>query len=329
MIRAAIVGLGWWGRVMVDSVQFKSSKLRFICAAALDRAAVEQFADDRGIAVLGSLAEILERADIDAVFLATPHSLHLPQIIECAGAGKPVFSEKPLALTLLDAQDAVRACQRANVPLGIGTDRRMLPAMLRLKRLLGEGKLGEILHVEGQYSNDFMSRAVSGSWRSLEKETPGAGMTGPGLHVLDAMIHLAGPIATVRGQVSRPKGRSVPIDAVSLLVKFVAGATGTLGCVRGVPNYFRLAVFGTAGWAELRQFGDLEVSIGGQPTWLERYPGDLAVGVGSLLEAFADSICGSAEFPVTTRSMLQVVAAFETTVNALESGSLLQVPKVA
>jgi predicted dehydrogenase len=327
MIRGAIVGLGWWGRVMVDSVQFKSSKLRFTCAAALDRMVVEKFADDREIVVLRSLEEILERRDVDAVFLATPHSLHVPQIVECADARKPVFSEKPLGLTLADAQIAVRACREAAVPLGIGTDRRMLPAMIRLKRLLDEGQLGEILHVEGQYSNDFMSRAVSGSWRASEKEAPGAGMTGPGLHALDAMIHLMGPIASVSGQVSRPKGRNVPVDTASLLVKFVAGATGTLACVRGVPNYFRLSVFGTSGWAELRQFGDLEVSISGQPTWLERYSGDLAVG--SLLEAFADSVRGSAEFPVTTRSMLQVVAAFETTVNALESGSRLEVPEVA
>jgi predicted dehydrogenase len=326
VIRAAIIGLGWWGRVMVESVQLKSSKLRFTCGATLDRATVEQFARDRGILLFDSLQDVLGRPDIDAVFLATPHSLHLPQILECASVGKPVFSEKPLALTLHDAKVAINACEKAAVSLGLGTDRRMLPAMMRLKQLVEEGQLGTILHIEGQYSNDFMSRAISGSWRSSEQEAPGAGMPGPGLHVLDAMIHLAGPMTTIRGQVSRPRGRRVPVDAVSLLVSFATGATGTLGCVRGVPNYFRLAAFGTNGWAELRQFGDLEVALSGRQAWSERYPSELAVG--SLLESFADSIVGLAAFPVSTHSMLQTVAAFETAIAALENSGLLKVPEI-
>lgn len=326
MIRAAIIGLGWWGRVLVDSVQLRSTKLRFTCAAVLDKAEVERFAVDRGILLLDSLESVLRRTDVDAVFLATPHSQHLPQILQCANAGKPVFSEKPLALTLRDARTAVNACERSKVPLGLGTDRRVLPAMVRLKQLVDEGQLGTVLHVEGQYSNDFMSRAVSGSWRTSEQEAPGGGMTGPGLHALDSMIHLAGSMARIRGQVRYPKGRGVPVDTASLLVSFSSGATGILGTVRGVPNYFRLTVFGTGGWAELRQFGDLEVSLSGRQAWSERYPNELAVG--SLLESFADTVTHSAPFPVSIRSMLQVVAAFETAIAALESDETCKVPEV-
>jgi predicted dehydrogenase len=168
---------------------------------------------------------------------------------------------------------------------------------------------------------------MSGSWRFSQQEAPGAGMTGPGLHVLDAMIHLAGPMATIGGQVSRPRGRDIPVDTVSLLVRFESGATGTLGCVRGVPNYFRLAVFGTRGWAELRHFGELEIAISGRQAWSERYPNELAVG--TLLESFADSVGGTSEFPVTACSMLQVVAAFEAAVNALESDTRVRVAEVA
>ncbi len=323
MLRTAIVGLGWWGQVMVDAVHGRDAPLRFTHAFVRNPEPVREFAEARGLQLLDSLDAVLTHPDIHAVVLATPHTLHVEQIVACAAAGRAVFSEKPLALSLRDAERAVRACLRAGVVLGLGTDRRRLPAMQRLHTLVVTGSLGELMHLEGHYANDTMTRGLSGGWRSSTDQAPGAGMTGPGLHMLDALIHLAGPVAEVRGQLIRPLGADVPVDALSLLLRFGSGATGTLGCVRGVPDCFRVTVFGTRGWAELRQFGELELHVTGERATTESHSPELAVG--ELLDCFADAAEGRADFPVSTLSMLQTVAAFEAALMAFDQPSPVRV----
>ncbi|NOX26119.1 MAG: Gfo/Idh/MocA family oxidoreductase, partial [Deltaproteobacteria bacterium] len=110
VVKAAIIGLGWWGRIMVDAVQGQSNNMCFTHGAVRNREPVREFAEQRKLMLHSSLDEILALSEIDVVVLATPHSVHVEQIIACAEAGKPVFSEKPLALTLDEAKRAVDAC---------------------------------------------------------------------------------------------------------------------------------------------------------------------------------------------------------------------------
>src|SRR5262249_28505242 len=158
---------------------------------------------------------------------ATPHSLHLPQVVAAAKAGKQVFCEKPLALTRADAAAMVEACERAGVVLGVGQNRRWWPAMRELKRLVESGALGTLLHVEGHNSNEN-SNAVTGGWRTLAAESPGGGMTGAGLHALDAMVSLAGPVKRVAGQLLERKPPPAPQDTASALLEFESGVSGVL-----------------------------------------------------------------------------------------------------
>lgn len=317
MIRAAMVGLGWWGRLMVDAVQAKSDALTFTHGYVRSPDRVRPYAKSRGLHLAESFETLLASDDVDVVFLATPHSAHVPQIIACAEAGKPVYSEKPLALSLAEARKATDACATAGTLLGLGTDRRALPAMRRLDGLVKDGALGQILHVEAQYSNDNMNAGVSGDWRQNAAETPGAGMTGPGLHVLDALTMLVGPLCAVSGQKTHPFGAETPIDTVALNLSFAAGISGILGVVRGVPNYFRIAVFGTEGWAELRDFGELHIALKGYHPVCEQYSRDLAIG--TLMDEFAHALDGGPAFPVSVQDMLETVAAFEACLKALET----------
>lgn len=325
MIRAAMVGMGWWGRRMVEETHRDSNRIRFVAGVVRDKTAAGEFAMRHEIALATDLEAVLSDDEIDAVVLATPHHMHVEQIISAASAGKPVFSEKPLALTLAEARRAVDACAAAGIVLGLGTDRRMLPAIRRLRTVVEGGEIGRLLHVEGQYSNDNMRAGRSGSWRSDSSINPAGGMTGPGLHALDAMLSLAGPAKRVTGQLSG--GIEPMVDAVSALFGFENGCTGLLGCVRGTPDFFRLAAFGDGGWAEVRQFGELEIARSGQAPMTEHYPPSLAIV--ALLDAFAAAVKGEKPFPVSPSEMLDTVAAFEATVDAMLRSSTRDVARGA
>src|ERR1700716_787005 len=112
MVRAAIVGLGRWGRSLVASVQGKSDDIRFVAAHTRTRAAAEDFCRDQGVPLVDSYEQILADPNVDAVVLATPHSLHESQIIAAAAAGKHIHVEKPITLDRAGADRAVGAARK-------------------------------------------------------------------------------------------------------------------------------------------------------------------------------------------------------------------------
>jgi predicted dehydrogenase len=217
MINAAIFGLGRWGRALVTAVQGKSDRIRFRRGIVRDSAPARDFAEHHGLALTTVLAEATADPGIDAVFLATPHSLHVEQVVAVAKAGKPVWCEKPLALTRAEAARAVAACRGAGVTLGCGYNRRCFSSMRELKRVVDGGTLGDILHVEGHFSNEYSTRVAPFGWRDDPAESPAFGMTGCGLHMLDALVGLAGPIREVHAKACVRKAPPDPRDAVAVL----------------------------------------------------------------------------------------------------------------
>ena len=154
MIDAAIVGLGRWGQTLVAAVQGKSDKLCFTRAVSRNPDRVRDIAARHGLELVDELTPVLADRAIDAIVLATPHSLHCEQTIAVAGAGKAVFCEKPLTLTKAEAERAIDACRKAGVVLGVGTDKRFFPALQELLRLVKGGELGRILHLEAHFSDE-------------------------------------------------------------------------------------------------------------------------------------------------------------------------------
>src|SRR5262249_55612407 len=148
-----------------------------------------------------NLDAVLADDTIDAVLLATPHSLHPTQVMACAAARKQVFCEKPLALRYADAVDMFDSCRNADVVLAVGHSRRFCPSMSALRDIVASGKLGTILHVEGHNSNENSNSVLTG-WRLSPEESPGGGLTGAGLHILDAFVSLLGPVRCAYAQVN-------------------------------------------------------------------------------------------------------------------------------
>ena len=321
MIDAAIVGLGRWGQTLVSSVQGISDRLRFTAAVSRDPARVGEFAAKHQLRILGSLDRALADPGIDAIVLATPHSQHVGEIVAVAAAKKAVCCEKPLTLTRAEALRATAACRKARVVLGVGTDKRYFPAMAELARIAAGGELGRILHIEANFSNEVAARMFS-PWRDSPEESPAGGMTGTGIHMLDAMIRMAGPVRRVQAQLLALKPAPDPLDTISVLLEFRSGISGILAAVRSTPAFWRVHVFGRDGSAEV--LGHTELVLrrsGGEPQRRHLPPVD---SVRANLDAFADAVAGIAPYPISPDEMVEVVAAFEAIANAAASDGRVQ-----
>jgi predicted dehydrogenase len=255
MIRAAIVGIGTWGRNLVASVQGKSERIRFVAGATRTPAKAADFCREQGIRLVDGYEQLLADRDIEALVLATPHSQHCEQIVAAALAGKHVFVEKPLGLDAKEAEAAVRACADARVTLAVGYNWRFQPALNEVRHMLDDGRLGKLLHIEGNFCGPSAYRFAREHWRQDRDEVPAGGMTGRGVHVVDAMLHLAGHIGSVFAQSDRLVHDYGVDDTTSMLFRFRGGGTGYLATIIATAESWRLQVFGSKGWVEV---GDVE-----------------------------------------------------------------------
>src|SRR4029077_18539947 len=225
MLNAAMIGLGWWGKELVRSAR-DSKLMRFTRGVTLEPDTVRDFASEMKLSIGTSYEDVLADKAIDAVVLATPHTRHRAQVEAAAAAGKHVFCEKPFALTKADAEAAIAACRRAGVALGVGQNRRLWPSIVKMKEVVSSAEFGTVMFAEGNYSHDILANTPLDNWRSAPQETKAGGMTGMGIHLLDAFSFLVGPMARVSALSTR---RVLPFasgDTTQATLAFESGATG-------------------------------------------------------------------------------------------------------
>ena len=317
MINAAIIGLGWWGKNHLAAAQGRSAKLRFVHGVSKEIDAALPLAEANGFTLSDDLEHALADPRVDAVVLATPHSLHTDQIVRVAGAGKPVFCEKPFALKRADAERSVAACERARVALGVGTNKRFWPSMAELRRVVASGALGRVMLIEGHYSNENSGMHFS-SWRESPDESPGGGMTGTGIHLLDAFVSIAGPVKEVNARLTTHRSGRDPRDTIGVNFEFASGLTGYFGAVRASPIYWRVHVFGDEGSAEA--LGETQLVLRTRGGKAEVRDFAKVDSILAELDAFADAVEGRAPYPITPKEIVDVVAAFEAIVQSMGAG---------
>ncbi|HEY7658040.1 MAG TPA: Gfo/Idh/MocA family oxidoreductase [Burkholderiales bacterium] len=310
MLNAAIYGLGRWGSRLVESVQ-GSSKIRFVKGISRDPAKHKEFSQKTGVKVVSSYGRVLKDPEIGAVVLATPHSLHVKQIQQAAKAGKHVFVEKPMTLTRKTAEKAIEACRAAGITLSIGYNRRHAPSFVEMLKSIRSGRIGDVLHIEATHSGPTGYSLDTTSWRSTRAEAPAGGMTARGIHTLDGMIQIAGPVASVYAFSDKRKlAPEVDMDdTTSMLLRFAGGATGSLSTVFVTADLYRMHVFGSKGWIEMR--GDTELITRGLEGQPERITLPAVDKEKAELEAFADAVAEKKNFVVPPEEAINGVAVLE------------------
>lgn len=324
MLKTAIIGMGRWGQTLVDSVQGRNDAgIRFVsgCTGRPERAA--EWAARQGVRILPDFAAVLADAEVQAVAIASPHKMHAEQVITAARAGKHVFVEKPFTLTKESAAAAVEACRKAGVVMALGHNRRFLPAVAEMKRMIAAGELGTILHLEGQFSGPGALGYQRGQWRADRSESPLGGMGGMGIHMVDMMVNLAGPIAEVTcTSVARALDNGLD-DTTAALFRFASGATGTFATLAYSPRLWRVGVFGSKAWAVLHGHENLTTcTLEGTPQERVFPKTDIEAAE---LEAFAAAVAGGPAYPLPVEDAIHGVAVFEAMIGAAASGSTYRV----
>ncbi len=198
--------------------------------------------------------------------------------------------------------------------VGIGTDKRFYPALRELMRLARTGELCSLLHLEAHFSNE-----VAGSfseWRFSPDESPAGGLTGTGIHMLDALVEIAGPVTRAEALLLSHKPPPDPLDSLSVLLEFDSGISGMLAAVRSTPMFTRIHAF--ARYASAEMLGRTELLLrrsGQEPQHLSFAPVDT---VRANLEAFAEAVAGGAPYPIPPAQIIATVAATEAIVTAVE-----------
>ena len=318
-VRIGLVGYGWWGKTIAKQI-LSSNRMSLVAVVEVSAELRQQMATDpvlQGVQVLASFDEFLQIADMEAVILCTPHQQHADQIVAAAEAGKHVFCEKPLCLTVKDAQRAIDSCTQHQRVLGIGHERRFEPSVMELRREIEAGIFGTILQIEANFSQDKFFALPKDNWRLSNKHAPVGPLTATGIHLVDLAIAILGPSEAVWARLATRGSDFENGDTLGIMLAFPEGANALISAMLATPFEGRFTVYGSKGWFEIRDRTHPEnptgwdikrVMQGQEPVTSFAAPHPT---VRANLEAFSAAIRQEKPYPVTHREMLANVAALE------------------
>lgn len=315
MIRAAIVGLGWWGQTIARNLATSDVIKPVLGIDPLEPMRAKGAA--LGLETSPRFEDALARSDIDAFILCTPQDHHAVQIETAAKSGRHVFCEKPLCTTAVDAERAIAAVKNANVQLGIGHERRFEPAVIEMRRRFADGEFGNALVLEGNFSQDKFLNLPPDNWRLSNTVNPVGPLSATGIHLVDLSIAILGKPTQVWARLATLGSQFANGDTLSITIGFETGTTATLNAVLATPFMGRLALLGSKGWMEIRDRTHPENPTGWDVTRVHRdQPPETAYyqphrAVRDNLEAFGRAARGKRSYPVTYDEMLWNVRTFE------------------
>jgi UDP-N-acetyl-2-amino-2-deoxyglucuronate dehydrogenase len=225
--KLALVGCGRISKNHFEALRkVNGLTLTAVCDIVPERARAA--AEQEGVAEFTSYEEMLQRADFDVVSVCTPSGLHAAQGALAARAGKHVITEKPMAITLGQADELVKACDDASVFLFVVKQNRLNPPVQLLRRAVDKGRFGRIFlantTVRWQRPQDYYDAAPwRGTW-----EFDGGAIMNQASHYVDLIQWLVGPVESVMAKTATQARRIEAEDSGVALLKFRSGALGVI-----------------------------------------------------------------------------------------------------
>ncbi|KPV58873.1 oxidoreductase [Paenibacillus sp. A3] len=227
-VRFAVVGCGGISSSHFTGIE-RAPEAELAAVCDVDAGRAEQYGAKYGVKAYTDYGRLLADPDVDVVCLCTPSGMHAGQTIQAAEAGKHIVCEKPMAILLSDAERMIEACDVIGVKLATIFPRRMSPASQFVKKLLDDGKLGRLSLCSG-YVKFYRDQAYydSAGWRGTWAMDGGGAMMNQGIHTIDLLQWLAGPVDSLHGY-ARNVLRDIEIEDTAVAsLQFKSGALGSI-----------------------------------------------------------------------------------------------------
>jgi UDP-N-acetylglucosamine 3-dehydrogenase len=339
-IGTAVLGLGRVGPAHVKVVA-GNARARLVAIADADAAKLERTAAGYpGCAALKDYRDVLARDDVQAVVICLPHWLHERAAIDAVQAGKHVLIEKPLAISLDEAErvaEAVRQAQRTrNLTFTVGHTQHFYPVVAGAKRVLDSGRIGRTIMAIDTWYKPYQPEARP-PWM-LDRKTGGGMMLMDGTHMIDRLLwHLPGRVQSVKAMNGNPIRPEIPADDTAMaLLQFDSGVVATISRIAfdtGVTQY-GADYFGTNGQLKYRlpygRVGENGVWVGQNEVW-EPVAVQANDSLVDQFDAFLDSVENGTTPAVTIDHGVDVIRVMEAIERSGETGRevLLPSPLVA
>jgi predicted dehydrogenase len=271
-LRAGVIGTGFIGPVHIEALRRLGVQVTALCdlpervkAAAARLGIGEAYGDYRSL---------LRSPKVDVVHITAPNRFHCPMSLAALRAGKHVVCEKPLAMNTRETGEIVQLARSTGTVFAVNYNVRFYPAVLQMRRLAAAGDLGEVIHVNGSYLQDWLFKDTDYNWRLLPEEGGKLrAVADIGTHWMDTVSFILGAridsvfadLATWHKSRRRPLGEvqtfakaaarmkyaSYPVkteDFASVLLQFSNGARGNLGVSQvaaGRKNCIRIEIYGS------------------------------------------------------------------------------------
>lgn len=261
-INVACLGMGWWSDVLADAMT-RSDKfnIRSCYTRSEDKRAA--FAKKYNCTAAASYAAILADKSIDAIINTTPNNVHLETTQQAAAAGKHVFLDKPIANTLAEGRAITEACAKAGVVLALGYQRRRESQFRWIKQQIDAGLFGRLVNAEANISRDRLGKIDLNSWRYQAAGMPGGVMLQIGIHYVDVLTYLMGPVKAVSGRAAQLVLPGDNPDVASLILEHDNGALSTVNAsYASASEYYLMNIYGK----DASAYYDLHTGL----RWLKR-----------------------------------------------------------
>jgi len=243
-LTVACIGMGWWSDVLADAMK-RSGKLRIAACYSRSESKRNAFAAKYGCRAAPSYEAILSDDSIAAIVNTTPNNVHLGTTRAAARAGKHVFLDKPIANTIADGCEIAAACREAGVVLAVGYQRRRESQFRWMRRQIDAGAFGKLVNAEANISRDRLGKIDLSSWRYTAEGMPGGVMLQIGIHYIDVLEYLFGPVKTVSGMLAQLVLPGDNPDVASLVMEHETGALSTVNAsYASASEYYVMNVYG-------------------------------------------------------------------------------------
>jgi predicted dehydrogenase len=286
-LRVALVGCGLISEAHIRAYKHYPDRARITICCDLDLEKAARAAElAEGARAVSSLEAVLADPDVDAIEICTPHHLHADIAIAAARAGKHILCQKPLAKTLAECDAMIAAAQAAGVVLYYGETNRTMLAAQALKQAVGAGRIGLLTGVQATYAHWQGGKYLSTAWRYDPQIAGGGQLLDGGIHYIDLMLHIGGPIQSVTCFTTRFRPELGGEDTAVVNARFGGGQLGALFSSQATGVWFPGASFAAFGTEGVLTIGGL---FSAQQAALSLHRADLPDQRAVLLEAHGDS----------------------------------------